>query len=457
MLFDSIRTQLLNGVDDRGRNLGFPLCVSLFDHLTNDRRADPWHLFNLLDLKLALKTLLGPLVSCPNRIDGTNFFQNMLCPLCIVSMIGKLHKVDIKQRDDVFILKGLLNHLLALLGGIRIFRRFRLFRTSNTDNHLFTNFRHPLNDKMMTDMVRLKTANKETGGFTHTIVWCHKNLIAPNTTNVYPEGSPMLGIFDSGFGGLTVLKPIHNRLSEYSTIYLGDNARAPYGTRSQEEIYQFTLEGVRFLFGQGCPLVVLACNTASSQALRRIQQEILPIEFPDRRVLGVVRPASEYLAKHGTRVGIIATQATVDSHAYVHELYKLNPAIKVSQKACPGLAGLIEEGKCHAPETELLIEECTKNLLATDEQIDEVLLACTHYPLVESVFRAYLPESIHLLSQGNIVAASLESYLAHHPEIDDRLEKTGERHYFTTNTQDISELASLFYGEKIQFEKAVIA
>ncbi len=267
----------------------------------------------------------------------------------------------------------------------------------------------------------------------------------------------MIGVFDSGFGGLTVLKPIHNRLPQYSTMYLGDNARSPYGIRSQEEIFKFTLEGVRFLFEQGCPLVVLACNTASSQALRRIQQEILPVEYPDRRVLGVVRPASEYLAKHGSRVGIIATQATVDSAAYIHELYKLNPMMKVSQEACPGLAGLIEEGKHQASETDFLVKQCTEKLLATDNQIEEVLLACTHFPLVESLFRAHLPESTHLLSQGDIVAASLETYLARHSEIDSRLDKTQTRTYFTTGGEDVSALATMFYGSEILFTKVHIA
>ncbi|MCR4314682.1 MAG: glutamate racemase [Candidatus Uhrbacteria bacterium] len=267
----------------------------------------------------------------------------------------------------------------------------------------------------------------------------------------------MLGVFDSGFGGLTVLKPIHQRLPTLSTIYLGDNARAPYGVRSQEEIFQFTLEGVRFLFERGCPLVILACNTASAQALRRIQQDMLPLEYPDRRVLGVVRPAAEYLAKHATRVGLFATPATVESAAYVHELYDLNPTIKVTQVACPGLTDLIEAGRQDSPATDTLVAGCVRQLLATDEHIQEVLLACTHYPLVESVFRAHLPQAVHVLSQGDIVAASLESYLARHPKLDEQLQKTGERKYFTTNGSDVSGLASMFYGQEIQFEKVVIA
>lgn len=267
----------------------------------------------------------------------------------------------------------------------------------------------------------------------------------------------MLGVFDSGFGGLTVLKPIHHRLPTLSTMYLGDNARAPYGVRSQEEIFQFTLEGVRFLFKKGCPLVILACNTASAQALRRIQQEVLPTEFPDRRVLGVVRPAAEYLAKHATRVGLFATPATVESAAYVHELYDLNPTIKVTQVACPGLTDLIEAGKQDSQEADVLVAGYVKQLLTTDNQIQEVLLACTHYPLVESVFRAHLPATVHVLSQGEIVAASLESYLARHTELDVQLQKTGERKYFTTNGEDVSGLASMFYGSEIQFEKVAIA
>jgi glutamate racemase len=267
----------------------------------------------------------------------------------------------------------------------------------------------------------------------------------------------MLGIFDSGFGGLTVLKPIHHRLPHLTTIYLGDNARAPYGTRSKEEIFQFTLEGVRFLFAQGCPLVILACNTASAQALRRIQQEVLPGEFPDRRVLGVVRPASEYLAKHASRVGIFATPATVESSAYVHELYNLNPTIKVTQVACPGLTNLIEQGKHNSTEAEELIQGCVEKLGAADDAVQEVLLACTHFPLVEQTFREHLLPNVHVFSQGEIVAASLETYLARHPEHDERLDKTGSRSYFTTNSENVSILASMFYGEDISFQKANIA
>ncbi|MFA4845159.1 MAG: glutamate racemase [Patescibacteria group bacterium] len=264
----------------------------------------------------------------------------------------------------------------------------------------------------------------------------------------------MLGIFDSGFGGLTVLKPIHERLPEVSTIYLGDNARAPYGVRTQEEIFQFTLEGVRFLFERGCPLVQLACNTASSQALRRIQQEVLPRDFPDRRVLGVIRPAAEYMALHSRRVGIFATPATVESNAYAHELFKLNPEIKVTQLACPGLTDLIESGNCKSESCEGLVKQFVGELLRKDPMIEEILLACTHYPLVYNLFRKHVPPDITVLTQGEIVAESLAQYLSAHPEMNDRLDHGGSKSYFTTNGEDISALASLFYGSDIKFKRA---
>src|SRR3989338_3456985 len=266
----------------------------------------------------------------------------------------------------------------------------------------------------------------------------------------------MIGVFDSGFGGLSVLKPIHDRLPGYSTMYLGDNARAPYGVRSEKEIFEFTLQGVRFLLKKGCSLVVIACNTASAQALRRIQQEVLPIEFPDRRVLGVIRPAAEYLAKHNKRVGILATPATVESQAYIHELYKLRPEMKVSQIACPGLTDLIEKGLQTSDLADKLVKECVQKLLIQDPHVEGVLLGCTHYPLVSSLFRTHLPNEIHLLTQGDVVAVSLATYLERHPELDEQLTKTGERTYFTTNRNDLSGLASLFYGKEILFEQTNI-
>jgi glutamate racemase len=272
----------------------------------------------------------------------------------------------------------------------------------------------------------------------------------------------MLGVFDSGFGGLTVLKPIHERLPNLSTIYLGDNARAPYGVRTQEEIFQFTLEGVRFLFEKGCPLVVLACNTASSQALRKIQQEILPVEFPDRRVLGVIRPAAEYLATHGRRIGIFATPATVQSQAFVHELNHLCAlcpplstfsitAITVTQVACPGLTDLIESGQQESETCDRLVKHFVDELLDQDPHIEEILLACTHYPLVLDLFRRHVPSHINVLTQGDIVAQSLADYLLRHQEMYARLDHAGARTAFTTSEKDLSRFASLFYGQAVQF------
>ncbi|NQV89396.1 MAG: glutamate racemase [Parcubacteria group bacterium] len=258
----------------------------------------------------------------------------------------------------------------------------------------------------------------------------------------------MLGIFDSGFGGLTVLKPIHELLPKLSTIYLGDNARAPYGVRSQDEIYRYTLEGVRFLFEQGCPLVLLACNTASAQALRRIQEEVMPSEFPDRRVLGVIRPAAEYLASHATSVGIFATPATVKSNAYVEELQKLNPEVSVSQLACPGLTDIIEAGKQDGENCNQLIKHFTSELLDANPSIEQVLLGCTHFPLIYDKFRNNIPKNIEVLVQGDIVANSLKHYLDRHPDILARIDQSGTRQYFTSGT-DISPLGSIFYGEEI--------
>ena len=258
----------------------------------------------------------------------------------------------------------------------------------------------------------------------------------------------MLGIFDSGFGGLTVLKPIHELLPKLSTIYLGDNARAPYGVRSQEEIYRYTLEGVRFLFEQGCPLVILACNTASSQALRRIQHEVIPAEFPDRRVLGVIRPAAEYLANSESTDGIFATPATVDSGAYIEEVRNLNPDLNLHQLACPGLTDLIEAGQHDGENCSRLVEHFSKKLIGLNPSIEQVLLGCTHYPLIHDLFQKHLPERIKVLDQGEIIATSLADYLDNHPEITKHLDQAGSRQYFTSGDTN-SKLGSQFYGEEI--------
>jgi len=267
----------------------------------------------------------------------------------------------------------------------------------------------------------------------------------------------MIGIFDSGFGGLTVLRPIHERLPQLSTIYLGDNARAPYGTRSHEEIFQFALEGVRELFHRGCPLVIFACNSASAQALRQIQRTILPAEFPDHRVLGVIRPTAEELASMSAsgHVGILATPATVQSDAYVHELHHVRPDLHVSQVACPGrFTILIEQGADESDEADAIATSCSAKLMARDPFIDTVLLGCTHYPLVERLFRAHLPSSVAIITQGAIVADKLADYLARHPDLASRIDDAGARQYLTTkNDEGLSSLASRFYGAPLRFER----
>ncbi|HBK33905.1 TPA: glutamate racemase [Candidatus Uhrbacteria bacterium] len=276
----------------------------------------------------------------------------------------------------------------------------------------------------------------------------------------YTKNSFMLGIFDSGFGGLTVLREIHRRLPHLSTLYLGDNARAPYGDRSQEEIFQFALEGLSFLFAQGCPLVIFACNTASAHALRRIQQTILPIRFPDRRVLGVTRPTVEYLAgsDRAHHLGIFATQATVDSRSYELELHKLlaKNSVMLTQVACPGLTNLIEAGKEETEETAQLVKHFVSDMLTQDPHVQRVLLACTHYPLIKHLFGKSLPKGVDVLTQGEVVAQKLETYLERHPEMMGRLNQNGMRKYCTTSSAGISQLATRFYGSEINFEQVNI-
>jgi len=256
----------------------------------------------------------------------------------------------------------------------------------------------------------------------------------------------MLGVFDSGYGGLTILKAIHERLPLLSTAYLGDNARAPYGARAPEEILAFTREGVRFLFDRGCPLVILACNTASADALRVIQQTMLPNAYPDRRVLGVIRPTAEALGKKTApqHVGIFATPATAASGAYVRELAHLGH-LQIAQQACPGLADAVERGETHSPETAALVKKFAKKLLEKDPAIETVLLGCTHYPLVLPLFRAALPPNVAIIVQGPIVAEKLADYLLRHPKMDSSLDKSGARECFTTGALN-KKLAPYFYG-----------
>jgi glutamate racemase len=265
-----------------------------------------------------------------------------------------------------------------------------------------------------------------------------------------------IGVFDSGYGGLTVLKEIIATLPQYDYIYLGDNARAPYGNRGFDTIHAYTLECVQALFKMGCPLVVLACNTASAKALRTIQQKDLPLIDPHRRVLGVIRPTSEMvgtLTQTG-EVGILATQGTVASESYPIEINKFFPHVKVHQLAAPMWVPLIENNEADSEGADYFVRKYLDQILAKAPNIDTLVLGCTHYPILTKKIRQYLPSGITLLSQGKIVAHSLKDYLNRHPEMESRLSKDGGRRFFTTDDPLIFEkLTNIFFGETVKTEK----
>jgi glutamate racemase len=264
-----------------------------------------------------------------------------------------------------------------------------------------------------------------------------------------------IGVFDSGYGGLTVLADIRERLPQYDYLYLGDNARAPYGTRSFDVVYDYTLEAVQELFDRGCSLVILACNTASAKALRTIQQNDLPQIAPNKRVLGVIRPSAEVLGSltKSKHVGILATEGTVKSNSYMLELEKFSPELSIHQQSCPMWVPIIENNRHESDAGKLFIQEDVNCLLEKDPAIDTILLACTHYPLVKSYLEAILPKHISLVSQGKIVAESLIDYLKRHPEIDRECTKNGSLQFLTSeNTQVFNEKASVFYNGTVDAE-----
>ncbi len=264
-----------------------------------------------------------------------------------------------------------------------------------------------------------------------------------------------IGVFDSGYGGLTVLKEIVQQLPEYDYLYLGDNARAPYGTRSFETVYQYTLQSVKWLFSQGCPLIILACNTASAKALRTIQQVDLPAMDPAYRVLGVIRPTSEIIGRFSAsgRVGLLATPGTVNSDSYQIEIDKFFPQIELYQEACPMWVPLIENGEHAGPGADYFVKKHLDNLLRNDAGIDTILLACTHYPLLQPKIRSFIPESVQLVSQGKIVAASLSDYLHRHPEMAQRCSNGGQKRFYTTDSTTLFDRqAALFFGEEVKSE-----
>jgi len=265
-----------------------------------------------------------------------------------------------------------------------------------------------------------------------------------------------IGIFDSGYGGLTVFRAIADRLPAYNYIYLGDNARSPYGDHSFDTIYRYTLECVEWLFAKGCQLVILACNTASAKALRSIQQRDLPAKYPDRRVLGVIRPTAEVIGRYtkSQAVGVMGTRGTVNSESYLLEINKFFPEVKVYQQSCPMWVPLIENNEHLQAGADFFIQEYCNQLMAQSDDIDCVLLACTHYPLLLPKLKKTFPDYIEILSQGEIVANSLVDYLARHPEIEQKLGKTGFKSFYTSGDPLAFDAhASIFFGEPLKSAK----
>jgi glutamate racemase len=265
-----------------------------------------------------------------------------------------------------------------------------------------------------------------------------------------------IGVFDSGYGGLTVLKALTTTLPQYDYLYLGDNARVPYGTRSFETVYQYTWECVQALFSMGCPLVILACNTASAKALRSIQQEKLPQFAPHRRVLGVIRPTTEEvgLLSKSKHVGILGTPGTISSDSYPIEIAKFYPDLAVSQEACPLWVPLVENNEHLSEGATYFVQQHVTALQQRDPEIDTVVLGCTHYPLLLPVLQKLAPPHWRFLAQGELVAGKLADYLQRHPQMENWLSKQGQRRFLTTdNAAAFSEKAGLFYGDVVQAEK----
>lgn len=267
-----------------------------------------------------------------------------------------------------------------------------------------------------------------------------------------------IGVFDSGFGGLTILKEIVKKLPDYQYVYLGDTARTPYGTRSQEVIYEFTRQAVDFLFRQGSEIIILACNSASSEALRKIQREYIPKKYPGKKVLGVLIPGAEAAVQKtkNKKIGVIATEGTVHSNAFAKEIYKLNPEIKVFQKAAPLLVPIVEAGEQKLPATKMVIKQYVKSL--KEKGIDTLILGCTHYGILEKALQQEMGPEVHVLSEGKVVARKLKDYLERHPEIENKLKKNPQTRFFSTDvTEKFTTLGSKFFGKTIKAARARLA
>ena len=266
-----------------------------------------------------------------------------------------------------------------------------------------------------------------------------------------PSACGPIGVFDSGYGGLTILKGIRQLMPEYDYIYLGDNARTPYGTRSFEIVYEFTLQAVKKMFELGCQLVILGCNTASAKALRSIQQINLPQLDPSRRVLGVIRPTVECIGEltKTNHVGILGTVGTIKSASYPIEIHKIWPDVQVTGQACPMWVPLVEYNEFMTEGADYFIQKDIEELLQQDPQIDTIILGCTHYPLLLEKIRKYTPSHIQLISQGDYVAKSLQNYMERHPEMDARCTKQGLCRFLTTESvEKFEESAAIFLGQE---------
>ena len=268
--------------------------------------------------------------------------------------------------------------------------------------------------------------------------------------SILPSTGP-IGVFDSGYGGLTILDKIRGLMPEYDYIYLGDSARCPYGPRSFEVVYEFTLQAVSKLFELGCPLVILACNTASAKALRTIQQINLPVIDATRRVLGVIRPTAECIGEitRSRHVGILATAGTIKSESYLLEIHKLSPDIVVTGEACPMWVSLVENNEYQSEGADYFVKQHINRLLDKDPMIDTIILGCTHYPLLLDKIRQFTPGHIRIIAQGEYVARSLRDYLNRHPEMDARCDKGGNCRFLTTESENkFEESASIFLGRQ---------
>ncbi|WP_455065204.1 glutamate racemase [Prevotella sp.] len=271
----------------------------------------------------------------------------------------------------------------------------------------------------------------------------------------YSQQPGPIGVFDSGYGGLTILHGIRQLLPDYDYIYLGDNARAPYGSRSFDVVYQFTRQAVMTLFESGCQLVILGCNTASAKALRSIQQNDLPKLDPQRRVLGVIRPTAEVIGKltHSRHVGVLATEGTIKSHSYKLEIQKLWNDVTVTGIPCPLWVPIIENNEADTPGADYFVKKRIDLILERDPQIDTLILGCTHYPILMPKIRKHVPENVQIVAQGEYVAKSLQDYLRRHPDMEQRCTKHGTVRYLTTeNPEKFKENAQIFIHEEVNVE-----